>query len=577
MATEKKTNICCFDLDKSCLDYLNSLDFDVYDGSLGSVVTIDWSKLNRSDVPVLVDYKIPENIQEYHVFIHDMDNARVKDYDLNENNPTDNLESGHQRYLECSRPISKYNLRPYCTHFLRRRFDALGEKHKRISIVFASEYHDLEYVSNEISYHSPEKKGPYDNYEAWTEVNGYSQYGKKVRLVDGRAISSLLFQEHLDDTEYYRVFNTPLVWEGNNRIPDRDFLPLLTDEDGSCVSFAYVQGPSQLVFILPQVKNKAGLLKSLFDNLLFSKFSDFFPDIEAKQWIHNKVYALPDEQAIRNKIDERTKEYEKELAALKEEEKKVQNSNLFLKQLLTESGDELVNAVKSFLEYLGFDNVVDRDSILKADEKKEEDLYFEYNGSLVVMEVKGINGTSTDSECSQIDKVVLRRIREKGSANVHGVYVVNNQKNIEPLKRTWPPFNKTQLTDAQDESRTMIFTSQLFSLYSDIENGYVTKESVRAHFLKSGLANFHDEFISLGVPPKFYKDRTVLCFHLKDKHIIKGDMVYFFDELHRLVGATVLDIHIDGQSLDETSEGEVSVEVSLQFPRGGEVFVKKEM
>ena len=113
MATEKKTNICCFDLDKSCLDYLNSLDFDVYDGSLGSVVTIDWSKLNRSDVPVLVDYKIPENIQEYHVFIHDMDNARVKDYDLNDNNPTDNLESGHQRYLECSRPISKYNLRPY--------------------------------------------------------------------------------------------------------------------------------------------------------------------------------------------------------------------------------------------------------------------------------------------------------------------------------------------------------------------------------------------------------------------------------------------------------------------------------
>lgn len=575
MALEKKTNICCLDLSKPCLDYIKGLELYVYEGSLGSIMNINWGKTQGNyNVPVLLDYSLPENLQEYHIFIYDMGNVKTKEYVLSENNLYKNVEFGSQKYLECSRPVTKYDLRPYCSHVLNEYFEDLGKNHKRISIVFISEYHKRDYIVNEIAFHSPQTIGPFSNYECWIPIDGHHLYGKRVKLIEGQSLSSSLFQEHLNTTEFYRVFPVQTKWVNGESMLDDSYIPLLTDEEGRWVSFIHHEETDRWTFILPQVENKEVLLKSLFENVVLSHFSSFFQEIEAKKWVNKPTYELPNERIIREKIEERTKTYEKELSVLKEEEKKAQDSNKPLKLLLTSSGEELVNAVKSFLEYLGFEHVVDRDSILEEGVKKEEDLFFDYNGQLVIIEVKGINGSSTDAECAQIDKIVPRRMREKSTHLVHGVYVVNNQKNIEPLSRMTPPFNPTQIDDAISQSRTMIYTPQLFSLYSDIENGYVSKEEARDQFLIPGLANFHKSFSSLGVPPKFFHDGKVLCFHLKDTFIKKGNMVFYLDDMQRLVGAQVLKIILDEKTLEEVTSGEVSIEVDKPFPRSKEVFIR---
>lgn len=576
MSQERKTNICCLDLQQPCLDYINSLNLAVFEGSLGSVVNIDWSKTpGQYEVPVLVDYSLPRNIQEYHVFIYDMGHEKTSNYVLSANSLSENVTSKKQRYLECSRPITKYDLRPYSAHVLSHIFESFGKDHKRISIVFISEYREYEYTLNEIGHHMQQPIGPFNNYACWIPFTGQALYGNRVKTIEGQPLSTILFQEHLGSIEYYRVFDVPTMWEKGKHVPDESYIPLLTDEEGHWVAFAHAEEGNRFTFIFPQVKDKEVLLKSLFENVLFSKFSDFFPDIEENNWIREQAYELPNERVIRERIEEKSKAYKQELAILKEEEKKVRDSNSYLKLLLTGSGSDLVGAVKSFLEYLGFIGVVDRDEILKNGEKKEEDLFLEHNGELVIIEVKGINGTSTDSECSQIDKIVPRRMREKGTHLVHGVYVVNNQKNVAPLSRMIPPFNTTQIDDAVSQSRTMVYTTQLFSLYSDIENGFVSKDDAREQFLIPGLADFHKGYISLGVPPKFYKDRRVLCFHLKDTPIKKGDTVFFKDNLNRLVGAPVLKIVLDGKDLEEASTGDVSIEVDTPFPKNSEVFIRK--
>ena len=108
MSQERKTNICCLDLQQPCLDYINSLNLAVFEGSLGSVVNIDWSKTpGQYEVPVLVDYSLPRNIQEYHVFIYDMGHEKTSNYVLSANSLSENVTSKKQRYLECSRPITK--------------------------------------------------------------------------------------------------------------------------------------------------------------------------------------------------------------------------------------------------------------------------------------------------------------------------------------------------------------------------------------------------------------------------------------------------------------------------------------
>ena len=577
MAELLPTNVCCLDVQQDCIDYLKSQGLNVYEGSLGSVYNINWGKIGRyPTVPVLIDTSYPKNIQEYHIFIHDMSIANEKAYFLSEHNVNKKVENPAQEYLECSQPITLYDLRPYGSHLIKELFESLGKEHKRISIVFVSKYHHVGYSSNEIGYHRPKNLGKFGNYEAWDFVDGYSLYGKRVRLVEGTGLSFELFNEHLYNTEYHRIFNHPTYWNNGKYVPVEGYYPLLNDESGNCISYLYLHPDNGNIYIvLPQVKDKARLLKVLFENVLFEFYSDFFPDVEAGKWIHNIPYELPDEKAIREKIESRKDEYEKEMKSLEADAERVKASNKHLKDLLTASGGDLVISMKKFLDYLGFESVIDKDSTLKEGEIKEEDIAFTYKGTNILMEVKGINGTSTDSDCSQIDKVVLRRIRETKNPNHHGVYVVNSQRNVEPLKRQVPPFNDTQIKDAENQGRTIAYTVQLFALYSDIENGYVSKEIVKERFLFPGLLDLHNDLLSLGVPLKFYENRTVLCFHLKDTLINKGDLVFFFDELHRMVGAEVLDIQIDRKSLQRASSGEVSIKVSKPFPGSAEVFVKR--
>lgn len=576
MAEVQPTNICCLDVPQDCVDYLKGLGFSLFEGSVGSVFKLNWEKLrHQSEVPILIDSTFPHNLQEFHVLIHDMSNVNEREYKLEDNDLYDSVENPSQKYLECSRPITIYDLRPYGSQVLKESIISLGDKYSFITIVYASGHHSVEYHSNEIGYHRARSIGSLDNDAAWNMISGYNLYGKRVRLVENSGLSYSLFKEHLNSTEYFRVFREPTVWKNDKQVPDENFYPLLLNEGRDCVAYAYFHfKPLRIRFVLPQVADKAKLLKTIFEVVLFKHFSDFFPDIEAAQWVHNQTYELPNEKDIREKIEAKKDLYEKEIQELKDEEKGIRESNKNIKNLLISTGDELVTAVKSFLEYLGFKDVVEKDGTLKEGGLKEEDLCFKYQNILVIMEVKGIGGTSTDSECSQIDKVVLRRLKSD-NGKVHGVYMVNNQRNIEPLKRAMPPFNDTQISDAGNQSRTMGYTAQLFALYSDIENGYVSKEYVRDCFLKPGLLNFHNDLVSLGVPPKFFANRTVLCFHLKNVLIQKGNMVYYFDELHRMVGAEVLDIQIDGKSLETVTTGEVSIKVSKAFPRSGEVFIKK--
>ena len=376
----------------------------------------------------------------------------------------------------------------------------------------------------------------------------------------------------MNEVNYYHTFNTPYVGIDDNQKADPGFISLLKNENGECVSYLYCTKKGSLLCVLPQVDNKAALLKSLFENILFSHFSDFFPDIESKHWIHNVDYELPEERVIREKIALKQEECEKAIAALKEEAEEVGKKNEFLKNLLTGTGDQLVKAVKTYLEWLGFTDVIDKDETLEDGEIKEEDLDLNYNGQLVLLEVKGINGTSTDRECSQIDKIVSRRMRQLDTTKVHGIYIVNNQKNVEPYKRTIPPFNETQIKDAESQSRTMAYTAQLFSLYSDINNGYIAKEDARNCFMQPGLANFHSNLTSLGVPYNYYSKDTVVCLDLNDVQVSVGDTLFFKDSLNKLVRCKVESIQQDKQSISFATTGKVGIKLTMRVPRNRELF-----
>ncbi len=568
MVEIRKTNICCIDLSKDCIDYLKSLGLDVYEGSFGSVFSFKWDVAYTRHYYVLSDVNFPDNLHEYHVFVGDTDIAVRREYKPNEHHIND-IADPNEHCLTCSSPINILDLRPYGSRMLWDYFK--NDSNKRIQVVFIGEYSSVSYTTSEIGYYNPKNIGSFSNYDAWSLQYGKRKYGNRVVFEDN-SLSRILYEGRLNQVKYYHTFMTPYVGDDDNQKVDPNFIPLLKNENGECVSYLYCTKNGSLFCVLPQVEDKSSLLKSLFENILFPHYSKFFPDVEAKLWIHKEDYLLPEEKTIRDKIAAKQEEYKIAIAALEKEAEEVGKKNDFLKQLLTGTGDQLVKAVKTYLEWLGFEDVIDKDETLDDGETKEEDLDLNYNGQLVLLEVKGINGTSTDAECSQVNKIVFRRMKQLKTTDVHGVYVVNNQKNVEPLSRQVPPFNDNQISDAENQDRTMIYTTQLFALFSDIENGYLTKEEARECFLRSGLANFHSNLTCLGMPYDYYQKDTVVCLELDGVQISVGDTLYFKDSLNKLVGCEVESIQQDKQSISTVTTGRVGIKLKTKVHRNRELY-----
>ena len=568
MAEIQKTNICSLDLTLECVEYLKEQGLNVYEGSLGSVFHVDWRKGNRGHKKLCTDIDFPENLQEYHVFVADTTNAKQRDYKEYEHNIKD-VDCPDNRCLVVMEPVSILDLRPFGTYRFENSLHSLSS-HRRIEVVFIGPYYEVDYTSTRIAYFDPKHVGTFNNLSVWGLSNPNGRSGERTQFAD-TWISRCLFEGRRDSLHYHHTFHLPSRWDGDKMVQDERYFSILDNEDGECVSFIYAPDKDIIRVVLPNVEDKAGLLKDLFENLLFTVCSEFFPDIEAKSWIHSDAYLLPDELEIQGRIEAKRQELNQEIKKLEEEEKGICENNSYLKHILTETGGSLVKAVKTFLEWLGFENVIDKDETLKDGELKEEDLCLDYEGVHVLFEVKGINGTSTDGECSQIDKIVTRRMRQLKTTDVHGVYIVNNQKNMEPLKRNTPPFNNTQIKDAEDQNRTMIYTAQLFALYSDVENGYISKEEARKCFLHPGLADFHSGLFSLGVPYDYYQKDTVVCIELNDLQISVGDVLFYKDKLNRLVGCKVESIKEDEKLLETAKTGRSGFKVGRKVPRNREI------
>lgn len=227
------------------------------------------------------------------------------------------------------------------------------------------------------------------------------------------------------------------------------------------------------------------------------------------------------------------------------------------------------------LEWLGFENVVSMDETVKEGEDFQEDLQIHLaENALLIIEVKGLYGTSKDNECSQISKIELRRIHECKYSNVHSLYIVNNERGKEPLKRQVPPFTESQIKDAKYALRAMTYTYQLFNLYFEIETGIISKGEARKAFFQNGLIDFHTNFKSLGTPYDYFKNNKVACIELHDTILSVGNKVYFEDDRMRLNVVEIVNIQVDHQNTQTAKDGKVGIEFNMKIPKGAVLLYK---
>lgn len=390
-----------------------------------------------------------------------------------------------------------------------------------------------------------------------------SRSGSRMKTAsggEGLAIKQCI-EKYLPNSNYNYTFNI----RTDNNSSD---IPLILNEADEVVSFIRVMG-NKITFFLPEIDEKDDFLFEMFDKVLpdIPKFCDIFPNHGSFKWMNDFSYISLEERNKMLDIEEEYKRHEKSISSLKEEYEKIhhKDENIKLRNMLKETGDELVLSVKWFLEFLGFTDIVDPDKDVDVDAGDifEEDLNFEYDGIKFLLEVKGIGGTSTDSQCAQISKIALRRKKLHPSKTHKAIYIVNHRRYKAPKERELIPFNDNQIIDAEIANRGMTFTYELFNIYHMIQAGIISKSAVREAFKQEGLIDFRYSLNKVDFN-HCYKGLMVYSLIIPVEStftISKSDKIAIQDKENHWHLLKIESIQVDNQTLEEVSNGTVGIKV----------------
>ncbi|MCQ0908010.1 hypothetical protein [Klebsiella pneumoniae] len=450
-------------------------------------------------------------------------------------------------------------------------------KKPQLLFIFCESYNNEVYILQDEAGHNRQCQANTYCFPNYYGVYPSRREGNRMKVVEGDEGVELkkCLEKYLSQSSYKFVF--PIHQGG--KFQD---LPLLVNEAGECVSYLTIMD-SKVVFFFPEIYDKEGLLLDLFNNVLpdVGFCSEMFPNHGSFKWIKDFSYISLDERNKLIDIDNEIKRHEETLLSLKEEYERVhsRDENVKLRAMLKETGDDLVSAVKWFLEYIGFTNVVDPDKDVDVDagEVFEEDLNFEYNGVHFLLEVKGIGGTSTDAQCAQISKIALRRKKANPGNTYKAVYIVNHRRYKAPKEREIIPFNDNQIEDAEMAQRGMTFTYELFNIYYMIEAGVISKEAARDAFKQEGLINFRQSLHKLEFY-HCYNGAFVYSFVIPEGSsftITKADRIAIQDNENHWHRLSIESLQIDRVEHEEVSNGKVGIKVDRLVPGARDYYVVK--
>lgn len=572
-----KTRVLCVDMEQDIIDFLKSESLEVYNGGFGPIIDARNFESNLDVLPLKLDLNIPDNLHEYSVIIEDLSAHRETiTYDYTKNDVKGKFYDAEDNFrcLCLKRPQNIFDPVPLGAAFIDNSL-----KYKEdflIKILFQAKRYEVGYYQMNSNYYREDVFGRFSNYQYVNNFTLNAKCGDCV-IVANNKLAKTLFAGLVDQISYVQTYFHSYHYDtdGITRINNKNFLPLLTNGQGEIISYAYYEENKCITIMFPILQDKRLLLERLFKDFLYQNFSELFPLQKENSWITKQEYELPEIIKLNRDKEEALRLYEATIIHKDKQIKEFREKYDFLFDMLIESGEVLVKNVKQFLEWLGFENVVSMDEIVKEGEDFQEDLQIHLaKNDLLIIEVKGLYGTSKDNECSQISKIELRRIHESKYSKVHALYIVNNERGKEPLKRQIPPFTESQIKDAKFAHRAMAYTYQLFNLYFEIEAGIITKEEARNSLFQNGLVDFRSNFKSLGTPYDYFKNNKVACIELHDTILSVGDKVYFEDDRKILNMVEIINIQVDRQNKQTVKGGKVGIEFNMKIPKGAVLLYK---
>jgi hypothetical protein len=527
---------------------------DVYIGSLGNVIDT-YLREPYQYRKIRVKNILPANLHEYDIFILDMTNGKTVDYqhtdhvfDANKGKELVGIVCKYPQMIFDGRPLTS---KEFIGHLV-------SNEERKLYIIFGSEFEEIHYDVADFSDNGYEILESYNvtNYEFLNDnVEKRNKHGKQINATETEFKN--IFSKYIDDSEYNVVFNF-------NQYQHPNCEPLLVNKSNEIVGYFNTLNDSYF-FILPNLKNKSEFLNEFLNQSLPSFIPDFFPENTEAHWINSDDFTLPGIATLQHKKTVLLDELEKSIAELDKEIHEKMIEFQFLHDLIRETSGTLVKSLEKFLNYINFDEVVNVDELNEAT-IKQEDLRISDNGGLLLVEVKGIGGTSTDDDCSQISKVRYRKMKELKRVDIFALYIVNHQRYLPPPARDNPPFKEIQISDAINDDRGLLTTWELYKAYGYILKGILTKSDIKKQIFQIGLISFLPlaNYKNIGNPKEIHKNGYVFILNLSGDILTVGQSILLLQNGDFLF-AKIKEIKLDGQNVDTAQSGEFGLRIDSKI------------
>jgi hypothetical protein len=322
------------------------------------------------------------------------------------------------------------------------------------------------------------------------------------------------------------------------------------------------------IIILPQVKRSAELVADLLERVLPTLAPHLFPNTEGSRWTRRPEYQLPCVAELRGKITAVEEAFRHQIRELEERIETEQEQYAFLDDLLTTSGDILVQAVMRTLKLIGFTDVRDADADAKAagnNGPRREDIHIMDARMPVIVEAKGIAGLPSEEDALQILKYLRPRMREWERTDIHGLTIINHQRNLPALNREHTRvFQDDVLINAVEQDFTLLTTWDLYRLARGVIMHGWKRSDVEELFLTRGrMSPVPAHYIPLGTISQVWKDASAFGVQLEAKRLRIGVRLAY-ELLVDFAEEDVASLEVDNQPIDEAAAGaRVGIKTSL--------------